>query len=155
MKKRGSGERWLSARPAATVWGARAVVALVCFFNLTAAIPFVLNPALYSHSFQVQDCGIGGQVLVRGLGIAFLMWQVPFIPVIWRPERNRTCFLCLLGMQLIGLIGESWMLVAMPEVTGPLRATGWRFILFDGGGLLGMTLAYRALWGPLRTSGAV
>jgi len=129
----------------AALWAARIMVGLVCLWNLTAAIPFVLNPTKYTHSFEVS--GTGGQALVRGLGVAFLMWQVPFLPVIWRPGRHRTCFLCLLGMQVVGLLGESLMLAGLPAGELALRATGWRFIAFDSAGLLGMGLAYWALHG--------
>jgi hypothetical protein len=129
----------------AALWLARVVVLTVCVWNLTAAVPFVLNPANYTRSFEVADCGVGGEVLVRGLGIAFLMWQVPFLPVIWHPGRQRILFLCLLGMQVLGLVGESVMMAALRGEHAPLRATGWRFILFDGAGLLLMGLAYRAL----------
>lgn len=123
----------------------RLVVGMVFAWNLSAAIPFVVNPAAYTVGFQVADCGIGGEVLVRGLGIAFLMWQVPFIPVIWNPGRQQTVFACLLGMQLIGLLGESLMMVLLPDGNSLLRATGWRFILFDGSGLLLMGIAYAVL----------
>lgn len=129
----------------AALWGARIAVAVVCTWNLTAALPFVLNPAGYAHSFEVGGAGMGGEVLIRGLGIAFLMWQVPFLPVIWRPGRERTCFICVLGMQLVGLVGESIMMVVLPAGHLPLHATGLRFILFDGAGLLLMGLAYVAL----------
>ena len=127
------------------LWTTRFVVALVCFFNLTAAIPFVANPAGHLFSFGVEGCGIGGEVLVRGLGIAFLMWQVPFFPVIWHPGRHRVCFVCVLVMQLVGLIGEILMMAGLPGGHQALRATGWRFIVFDGGGLLGMGVMYALL----------
>ena len=129
----------------AALWIGRAIVATVCTWNLTAAVPFVLNPANYTRSFELADCGIGGEILVRGLGIAFLMWQVPFLPVIWHPGRQRTPFLCVLGMQVLGLVGESIMMASLPGEHAPLRATGWRFILFDGAGLLLMGLAYGSL----------
>ena len=133
--------------PPAALWAARAIVITVCVWNLTAAVPFVLNPANYTRSFELADCGVGGEVLIRGLGIAFLMWQVPFLPVIWHPGWQRTLFLCLLGMQVLGLAGESIMMASLPGEHAPLRATGWRFILFDGAGLLLMGLAYGALHG--------
>jgi hypothetical protein len=48
-------------------------------------------------------------------------------------------------MQLLGLVGESIMMASLPGEHAPLRATGWRFILFDGAGLLLMGLAYLTL----------
>lgn len=129
------------------VWVARVAVGLVCFFNLTAAIPFVLGPSGYVSSFQLADSGLAGEVMVRGLGILFLMWQVPFVPVILDPVRHRTAFLIVLAMQLVGLVGESWMLVALPAAGYDLlRATGMRFVGFDSAGLVVMTLAYWALF---------
>ena len=110
-----------SGRPVA-LWVARVLVATVCIWNLTAAVPFVLNPTGYTRSFELVGAGLGGEVMVRGLGVAFLMWQIPFLPVIWHPGRHRTCFLCLLGMQLVGLVGESIMLAGLPGGHAPLRA---------------------------------
>jgi len=129
------------------LWMARVAVATVCIWNLTAAIPFVLNPAGYTHSFELGGSGLAGQMMVRGLGVAFLMWQIPFLPVIWHPGRHRTCFLCVLGMQLVGLVGESLMLVGLEGGHAPLRATGLRFVFFDAAGLVVMALAYGALHG--------
>jgi len=109
----------------AALWAARIIVLLVCCWNLTAAIPFVLDPSGHVRSFEVSDCGVGGELLVRGLGVAFLMWQVPFLPVIWRPGRNRVCFCCLLGMQAIGLAGETLMLAGLPDGHLAYAALSW------------------------------
>ena len=125
------------------LWAARIVVAGVCAWNLSAAIPFVLNPSGYAPAFEVS--GAGGEALVRGLGVAFLMWQVPFLPVISNPRRHRTCFLVILAMQLVGLAGEAWMLAGLPAGHDALRATGLRFLAFDGAGLVAMAAAYAAL----------
>lgn len=116
------------------MWGVRVAVGVVCGWNLTAAIPFVLDPGRYQAGFEVA--GVGGAALVRGLGIVFLMWQVPFLPVILDPARYRVCLACLPAMQAIGLAGESWMLATLPVGHAALRATGWRFILFDAAGLV-------------------
>jgi hypothetical protein len=115
-------------------WVVRVGVGVVCGWNLTAAIPFIVAPADYTASFEVAE--VGGEALVRGLGILFLMWQVPFVPVILDPIRYRACLVCLLVMQAIGLAGESWMLSQLPAGHAALRATGWRFVAFDGAGLV-------------------
>jgi hypothetical protein len=124
------------------VWVARVGVGIVCTWNLTAVIPFIVAPARYSASFEVA--GVGGEVLVRGLGILFLMWQVPFAPVILNPTRYCVCLICLLVMQVIGLAGESWMMTQLPAGHAALRATGWRFIAFDGAGLVILTAVLAA-----------
>jgi hypothetical protein len=130
----GGREAWVMGRESRWVWVMRVGVAVVCGWNLTAAIPFVLAPADYIASFEVT--GVGGEALVRGMGILFLMWQVPFVPVILEPARHRACLVCVLVMQAIGLAGESWMLSGLPTGHAALRATGWRFVAFDGAGLV-------------------
>ena len=76
------------------LWTVRALVALVMAWNLSAAIPYMVNPGGSLHSFQVS--GIGGALLIRGLGILFLMWQVPYVPVLIHPANHRVIFLCVL-----------------------------------------------------------
>jgi hypothetical protein len=46
-------------------------------------------------------------------------------------------------MQVIGLLGESLMLVGLTAGHAALRATGLRFIAFDGVGLGILLIAYR------------
>jgi len=106
---------------------------------VTCAAAFVLHPELYAPSFEVG--GVPGQALVRGMGILFLMWNVTYPPVLLHPERNPVLAAIILVQQAIGLAGESWMWLTMPGGHDALRATGWRFIIFDGAGLVGMALA--------------
>jgi hypothetical protein len=80
------------------------------------------------------------------------MWAVPFIPAILHPARNRAAFACVLAMQVIGLIGESLMLVTLPAGHATLRATGLRFIMFDGAGLISLLVAYRVSFIAYRKS---
>ena len=108
---------------------------------MTAAIPYVLRPADYAAAYELT--GVPGEVAVRGFGILFLMWAVPFIPAIWHPARNRIAFAIVLAMQAIGLVGESLMLIGLPPGHDVLRATGLRFIAFDGAGLALLLIAYR------------
>jgi hypothetical protein len=130
-------------RPLA-LWSARIAIAAVMAWNLSAAVPFVLSPAAYAPGFEVS--GAGGEALVRGLGILFLMWQVPFVPAILNPRRYRACFLCILAMQAIGVAGESAIMAALPAGHAALRATGWRFIGFDAAGLVLIAAAYIVLY---------
>jgi hypothetical protein len=107
---------------------------------MSAAIPYVVQPADYAATYELT--GVPGQVAVRGFGILFLMWAVPFVPAIWHPARNHIAFGCVLAMQVIGLVGESLMLVGLPAGHDVLRATGSRFIAFDGMGLVLLLIAY-------------
>jgi hypothetical protein len=124
----------------ATVWFARLVLLAVLIANLSAAIPYVLRPADYAAAFELN--GTPGEAAVRGLGILFLMWAVPFIPAVIHPIRYRVAFAIVLAMQVIGLIGESLMLMTLPAGHEALRATGLRFIAFDGVGLVVLLIAY-------------
>ena len=123
------------------IWLARIALLAVLIANMSAAIPYVVQPADYVAAYELT--GVPGEVAVRGFGILFLMWAVPFIPAIWHPARNRVAFVVVLAMQAIGLIGESFMLAGLPAGHAVLRATGLRFIAFDGAGLAILLIAYR------------
>lgn len=121
-------------------WAARIAVAAVCAWNLSAAVPFPLSPHRYIAGFEVS--GPGGEALVRGLGILFLMWQVPFLPAIWHPRRHRVCLRVILTMQAVDLAGELWMIATLPSGHAALRATGTRFVAFDAAGLVFLAAAF-------------
>jgi len=122
-------------------WIARTALVAVLIANLSAAIPYVARPGDYAAAFELT--GVPGNVAVRGLGILFLMWAVPYVPAIFDPVRNRVALACVLAMQVIGLAGESLMMVTLPAGHDALRATGLRFIVFDGIGLIVLGIAYR------------
>ena len=126
-----------------SLWLTRLVVGAVFFFNVTCALAFVAWPDRYAPGFEVS--GVPGRVLVRGMGILFLMWNATYPPVLLRPDRHRTLFAVILVQQVIGLAGETWMWVTLPAGHAALRATGLRFIAFDGAGLVGMGLAFLLL----------
>jgi hypothetical protein len=131
----------ISNQPSRIHWFARAALTAVLVSNMSAAIPYLIRPVDYVASYELT--GLPGQVAVRGLGILFLMWAVPFVPAILNPARHRIAFACVLAMQVIGLAGESLMLAALPAGHDMLRATGLRFIASDGAGLVALLIAYR------------
>lgn len=122
------------------VWMARAVVGAVFAVNVGCALSFLLRPGAYAPAFEVS--GVPGRVFVQGLGILFLMWNATFPPVILHPDRQRLLFRIVLAQQLIGLVGEAWVWLSLPAGHEALRAAGFRFIAFDGGGLLALAAAY-------------
>jgi len=125
------------------VWLARLVVGAVFLFNVNCALSFVGWPGRYAPAFELQ--GIPGEVMVRGMGILFLMWNATYPPVLIWPGRRGTLFAVILAQQIIGLAGETWMWLALPPGHDILRDTGARFILFDAAGLAGMVLAFYLL----------
>lgn len=130
--------------PGKVVWLARLALALVLAWNLQAALAFILAPQAHAPGFELD--GVPGQVMVRGLGILFLMWNVPYAAALVHPARHRTAFVCAVVAQGIGLAGETWLLLTLPAGHVALQATGWRFVAFDGAGLLLLAAAWALVW---------
>jgi hypothetical protein len=124
----------------ATLWLARLTLAVVFCFNVSCALAFIARPAVYAPGFEVS--GVAGEALVRGIGILFLMWNMTYPLAICRPWRYRWLFLIVILQQAIGLAGETWMLLTLPPGHAALAETGYRFIAFDGGGLVAMLVTF-------------
>lgn len=135
MKRKPLTQQYLVA-----LWISRLVVGIVFFFNVTCALAFVTKPDQYTAAFEVS--GVPGRVLVRGIGMLFLMWNVTYPLVLARPDRHRTLFAVILVQQAIGLVGETWMWLTLPPGHAALWITGLRFIFFDGAGLVGMGIVF-------------
>jgi len=125
-------------------WMARLAVAAVLLSNLSAAVPYVLQPERYASAFELS--GAAGAAMVRAIGILFLMWCTAYVPVIVNPDCHPTLFGVILAQQLIGLVGESWILASLPPGHAALSATGLRYIAFDGTGLALLVLAIALTW---------
>ena len=123
-----------------TLWLARITVGAVFLMNVSCALAFILQPESYSPGFEVA--GVPGRIYVQGLGILFLMWNATYPLVIFHPIRYRALFVVVLIQQAIGFTGETWLWLTLPAGHSPLRATGLRFIIFDGIGLITMAGAY-------------
>ncbi len=121
-------------------WVIRLPVLIVFLSNLSAALPFLLVPDRFTASFELD--GEVGAVMVRSIGLLFLMWIIPYVPILLSPERSPSCLWVILVQQLLGLGGESWMWLRT-EGHAVLRATGARFIFFDS---VGLALLVVALW---------
>jgi hypothetical protein len=113
---------------------ARGLIGVVIFFNLQAALVFLLWPGSYIPAFELE--GVIGEAMLRGLGVLFLMWNVPYAVALWNPIRYRISLYEALVMQTIGLVGESLIFATVPEFHTLLRGSIMRFIAFDALGLL-------------------
>ena len=134
-----------SGQPRAWRHGAaRIAVTIVLIGNLSAAIPYVVTPGTYASAFELD--GVAGAAMVRGVGILFLMWCAAYLPVIARPDRHPGLLGVILAQQLIGLVGESWIMASLPVGHAALSATGLRYIAFDGAGLALLLLAFALTW---------
>jgi hypothetical protein len=125
------------------LWLARIIVGVVFLVNINAALAFILQPGSYVSGFEVE--GVPGRVIVQGIGILFLMWNVTYPLVILHPNRHFNIYAIILIQQSIGVIGETWIWLSLPAGYEALKQTGLRFIYFDGGSLIAMLAVYLLL----------
>ncbi|OQA44697.1 MAG: hypothetical protein BWY52_01550 [Chloroflexi bacterium ADurb.Bin325] len=118
---------------------ARLFIAVVLAWNVQCALVFVIAPDAYAAGFELA--GAPGSAAVRGMGVLFLMWNVPYAVALSHPLRRRVSLYEALAMQTIGLLGESFILLSLPVVHSVARASIARFIAFDGAGVVLLALA--------------
>jgi hypothetical protein len=117
---------------------ARVLIGLVVLFNLQCALVFLIQPGVYAPGFELS--GPPGEGIVRGMGILFLMWNVPYVVALWNPLRRVSLFEAV-AMQAIGLVGEILIRFSFPPGHDLVQAALGRFILFDAGGLVLLLIA--------------
>jgi hypothetical protein len=122
------------------LWISRLWIGLVTAWNLQAALAFILWPEQYAPGFELT--GVPGAAAVRGTGILFVMWNVPYLVALWHPRKYRLALRLALAMQFIGLIGESLILFTLPSGHALLRTSITRFIAFDASGLVLLAVAF-------------
>jgi hypothetical protein len=118
---------------------ARGLIGVVILWNLQAAVVFLIWPERYISGFELQ--GTASEAMLRGLGVMFVMWNVPYAVAMWHPVRHRTSLYEALAMQTIGLIGEAAIYFSLSGGLEVLRSSISRFIVFDAIGLLLLILA--------------
>jgi hypothetical protein len=121
------------------LWLARGLVGLVLFINVQCALLFIWQPQAYSASFELS--GDVGAAAVRGMGVLFLMWNVPYLVAFLNPLKYRISLFEAIAMQTIGLVGETIIFLSLPTSHYIARTTVMRFIIFDAGGLVALWLA--------------
>jgi hypothetical protein len=121
------------------IWLARLLIGLVFFFNLQCAVVFLWSPARYVAGFELS--GSAGEGMLRGLGLLFLMWNVPYAVALWKPARRQVSLYEAVAMQTIGLLGETALLLTFSTGHAVIRDSVGRFILFDGSGLVALLVA--------------
>lgn len=122
------------------LWLMRALIGIVFFFNVQCALAFLVAPELYAPAFELS--GAPGEGMVRGLGVLFLMWNVPYAVALWHPVRHFTSLSEAVVMQAIGVIGETLIWIGLPLVHSLARGAVLRFIIFDGAGLILLAVAW-------------
>ena len=120
---------------------ARGLIALVILWNLQAAVVFLLWPDRYTTDYELF--GIPGAAALRGIGLLFVMWNVPYAVALWHPVRHKLSLYEALVMQAIGLAGEVMIYSTLPITFIILRGSIFRFIIFDA---LGLVLLLTSIW---------
>jgi hypothetical protein len=123
---------------------ARLLIGLVVVWNLQAAFAFIFSPSRFVSAYELS--GAAGEAAIRGFGILFLMWNVPYLFAVKDPVRYKLALTFALLMQGIGLIGETYILSTLTVDHTILRSSILRFILFDGAGLVLLAIA----WGMVK-----
>lgn len=118
------------------------LIFLVLAMNLQCAFAYIFNPLPYVAPFELG--GEPGRAVVIGIGILFVMWQVPYVFALVHPLRNHRSLIEAVLMQAIGLVGENLLFRTIPLANVVLRGSIFRFIVFDAGGLLLLIVA--AAW---------
>lgn len=131
-----------SARPARIA--VRVAFACVFALNVSCALGFIADPASFAPAYELGGAGVAGEAAVRGIGVAFLMWNVTYPPVIVSPERCYLLAWVVIAQQVVGLVGELLILASLPVGHAVLAAGIVRFAAFDGAGLAVMCAAL--LW---------
>ena len=128
-----------AGRDAAAI-AARIAVAIVFALNVQCALQFVIAPGSYAAAYELS--GVAGEAAVRGLGVAFLMWNATYPAVVASPRRFRPLYIVVLAQQAIGLFGETAILLGLPAGHDVLAGGILRFIAFDTAGLALMAAAF-------------
>ena len=141
--------------PSLCLWIARLLIGVVFALNVQCALAFLIAPSAFAPGFELSSAVGDGAIsdgMVRGLGILFLMWNVPYAVALSDPVRRSVSLWEACGMQVIGLTGETFLLLTFPAGHPAVRETVVRFILFDG---LGLVALGAALWITLQVRRAV
>jgi hypothetical protein len=119
----------------------RLLIGIVTAWNLQAAFAFIFFPGGFVRAYELS--GVPGEAAIRGVGLLFLMWNVPYLFALFDPERYRLALTLSLLMQSTGLIGETFIYFTLPVGHEVLAGSILRFIAFDGTGLILLAIAWR------------
>ena len=122
------------------LWTSRLLIAIVAAWNIQAAVVFIATPGSFVHAYELA--GVAGEAAVRGVGVLFLMWNVPYLFAVLHPVRYQLGLVFALWMQAVGLLGESYIFFTLPMGHEILQSSILRFILFDGTGIVLLFFAW-------------
>ena len=117
----------------------RLMIAAVMLMNLQAAFLFMLRPGDFSFGFEMT--GVAGEAMLQGMGLLFLMWNIPYIFAAIHPTRNFVSLVEAVIMQFVGVAGETLLLMGLQGDHPLIEASVLRFIIFDGAGWVVLIIA--------------
>jgi len=126
-------------KPSTHILLARPAIGLVFLWNIQCAFAFLLWPDRFTAGFELS--GTPGEAVVRGVGVLFLMWNIPYAVALWHPLRYRISLYEATAMQAVGLLGETLIWLSLPPAHIVLQTSLLRFIAFDSAGLALLLLA--------------
>ena len=118
---------------------AQLLILVVLLINVQCALIFLFSPSWFAPSYELN--GEVGDAVIRAFGVLFLMWNVPYLFATWNPQRHRVSLWQAIIMQTIGLIGETGILLSLTSDHPILYQSIFRFIVFDGAGLIALIVA--------------
>ena len=125
------------------------LIGIVFVLNIQAGLDFFFYPEKYVAAFELS--AVTGQTAVAGTGLLFLMWNVPYAFALWNPVKNKISLIQALVMQILGCIGETIILLRIPQMQYPLLSSSIkRFIIFDS---IGLVLLFIAVITVVRKNG--
>lgn len=118
---------------------ARILIGIVFLWNIQCAVVFLLLPERYAPQFQLS--GAAGEAMIQGMGVLFLMWNVPYAVALWNPVKHRLSLYEAMVMQAIGFFGEVIIWWGLPTGYSLASESIARFMIFDGVGIILLVIA--------------
>jgi hypothetical protein len=119
---------------------AQLLISIVLLFNITCAFQFLISPQFYNSGFGLFK--ESPTAIIRGYGILFLMWNIPYLFALANPIRFQVSLIEAIIMQSIGILGEGWIRVSLPQTAELSTNMITRFLYFDVFGLIALTSAW-------------
>lgn len=116
------------------------LVGIVFLINIQAGFDFFINPQKYTAAFELA--GTPGEISVAGVGLLFIMWNVPYVFACINPVKYSISLLQTIIMQLLGVTGETILYLRIPDQSHHLlKESIMRFMIFDFVGFILLVMA--------------
>jgi hypothetical protein len=125
-------------------WIGRLLILIVIAWNIQAAIFLLINSSVIATSIEIPQ--IAGPSLIRGIGVLFIMWNIPYLFAAAHPVRFRISLVESLLMQFIALAGELILLSVSPIIPPALQNIFTIYSRFDAAGMALLLAAAAITW---------